>query len=121
MTQYIERMGIGTGDMIRRCRDAGLKEPEFRISDGFVLAIWRPKDASVTGNMSGITSGKTSGKIVDLMRQRRDITIPEIAEILGKTPRAIEMQVNKLKAEAVIGRVGPAKGGHWEVVESTKG
>ena len=33
--------------------------------------------------------------------------MPEIAAILGKTTRAIEMQVNKLKAEAVIGRVGP--------------
>ena len=51
------------------------------------------------------------------MGQRRDITMPEIAAILGKTTRAIEMQVNKPKAEAVIGRVGPAKGGHWEVLK----
>lgn len=26
---YIERMGTGTGDIIRLCKDAGLKEPEF--------------------------------------------------------------------------------------------
>jgi hypothetical protein len=25
LTRYIERMGTGTGDMIRRCREAGLQ------------------------------------------------------------------------------------------------
>lgn len=35
-------MGTGTGDMIRRCREAGLREPEFTARDGFVLTLWRP-------------------------------------------------------------------------------
>jgi ATP-dependent DNA helicase RecG len=34
-------MGTGTGDMIRRCREVGLPEPMFSISDGFVTTIWR--------------------------------------------------------------------------------
>jgi ATP-dependent DNA helicase RecG len=29
LTRYIERMGTGTRDMIRRCREAGLPEPVF--------------------------------------------------------------------------------------------
>ncbi|MCK9306152.1 MAG: hypothetical protein M0P17_01325 [Methanoculleus sp.] len=29
LTGYIERMGTGTRDMIRRCTEAGLPEPEF--------------------------------------------------------------------------------------------
>ncbi|MEY3458781.1 MAG: hypothetical protein RL215_1938, partial [Planctomycetota bacterium] len=41
LTQYIERMGTGTGDMIRRCGEAGLPEPEFGIRDGFVTTIRR--------------------------------------------------------------------------------
>jgi ATP-dependent DNA helicase RecG len=41
LTKYIERMGTGTGDMIERCRKAGLKEPEFTLSDGFVTTIRR--------------------------------------------------------------------------------
>ena len=39
--QYIEEMGTGTLDMIHRCRDAGLPEPEFTISGGFKTTIWR--------------------------------------------------------------------------------
>ena len=41
LTQYIEEMGTGTLDMIRRCRDAGLPEPEFTDSSGFKATIWR--------------------------------------------------------------------------------
>jgi predicted HTH transcriptional regulator len=41
LTQYIERMGTGTGDMIRRCREVGLPEPQFTVSDGFVTTVWR--------------------------------------------------------------------------------
>ncbi|MBI5109087.1 MAG: DUF4062 domain-containing protein [Rhodocyclales bacterium] len=38
---YIERMGTGTRDMIQRCREAGLPEPEFSIGDGFVTTVRR--------------------------------------------------------------------------------
>ena len=41
LAKYIERMGTGTGDMIRRCVEAGLPEPEFALSDGFVVTIRR--------------------------------------------------------------------------------
>lgn len=42
LTKYIERMGTGTRDMIRKCRAAGLPEPEFTLTDGFVITIRRP-------------------------------------------------------------------------------
>ena len=41
LTKYIERMGTDTVDMIRRCREVGLPEPQFTVSDGFVTTIWR--------------------------------------------------------------------------------
>ena len=41
LAQYIERMGTGTLDMIRRCSDANLSEPEFTDSSGFKTTIWR--------------------------------------------------------------------------------
>ena len=39
--EYIERMGTGTLDMIRRCVGAGLPEPEFAVRGGFVTTIRR--------------------------------------------------------------------------------
>ena len=42
LLRYIERMGTGTVDMIRRCVEAGLPEPEFEAGAGFTTRIWRP-------------------------------------------------------------------------------
>ena len=60
-------------------------------------------------------SEKTSEKIFDLMRDNSQVTILEIAETVGRTTRAIEMQIAKLKDNGLIKRVGPDKGGHWVV------
>ncbi len=45
LAEYIERMGTGTLDMISRCIDAGLPEPEFAVTQGFVTKIWRAEPA----------------------------------------------------------------------------
>ena len=42
LTGYIERLGSGTRDLYRLSKEAGLKEPEFRLTDGFTVIIWRP-------------------------------------------------------------------------------
>ncbi len=41
LAKYIERMGTGTRDMIARCKKAGLPEPKFAVSDGFVITLGR--------------------------------------------------------------------------------
>ena len=61
------------------------------------------------------TSGETSVKILSLMSENSQVTTAEIAGTIGKTTRAIEMQVAKLKAEGLVERIGPDKGGYWAV------
>jgi len=42
LTHYIEKAGTGTLDMIKRCREASLPEPEFEQRAGsFVITLWR--------------------------------------------------------------------------------
>ena len=41
LARYIERFGTGTVDMIERCRDAGLPEPEFAVDGDFIARIRR--------------------------------------------------------------------------------
>lgn len=52
LVEYIEKMGTGTLDMIRRCAAAGLAEPEFAVMDGFVATIRRPVEASFSGGQA---------------------------------------------------------------------
>ena len=48
LAEYIERMGTGTLDMIRRCTETGLREPGFAVEDGFVTTVWRPSTSRLT-------------------------------------------------------------------------
>jgi predicted HTH transcriptional regulator len=42
LARYIEKAGSGTLDMIERCRDLGLQEPDFEQRAGqFVITLWR--------------------------------------------------------------------------------
>jgi ATP-dependent DNA helicase RecG len=44
------------------------------------------------------------------------ITTQEIADELGVSRRAITKQITNLREQGIIRRVGPDKGGHWEVI-----
>jgi predicted HTH transcriptional regulator len=127
LTKYIERMGTGTRDMIRRCRDAGLPEPTFRITDGFTLIIPRtfkapkkprkielvttPVEAPVE------TRVKTPVKILQLLEQHPEMTLAEVAATIKKSVSAVERASTKLVKGGRLKYIGPKKGGHWEVIE----
>ena len=51
------------------------------------------------------------------MRQNREITIAELAALIGVTGRTIERNIQELQAGNLLHRVGPDKGGHWEVID----
>jgi ATP-dependent DNA helicase RecG len=65
----------------------------------------------------GEVSEKTSEKIISLIKDDALITIERLAEYCGVTTRSIERNLNKLQKRNKIRRVGPDKGGHWEVIE----
>lgn len=62
-------------------------------------------------------SGKTSEKVLALIKENEEITIPELSEKIGVTERTIERSVQKLQKKNLLKRVGGAKGGYWEVIE----
>ncbi len=228
---YIERMGTGTQDMIRRCAEAGLPEPEFTVNDGFRTIIRRPpfpglelysgphlqsqpetprkepgeetggtreetggtreeteetreetggtreetegtreetegtreetegtreeteetreeteetreeteetreetkgtreetggtreetrgtrEETGGTREETGGTREETRNKILTLIAANPTITMRELAEHIGITPKGIEWQIRKLRESGRLRRVGPTKGGHWEI------
>jgi len=66
---------------------------------------------------SGKPSGKTSGKILAALKQDGYLTIPDLASMIGVTERSIERNIKKLQEQNRLRRIGPAKGGHWELIE----
>lgn len=91
------------------------------LKTGFVVVFSRPKweegEGLETGGKEtrGKVREKTREKILRLVKENPLITISEIAGKIGVTPKGIEWNIGKLKKEGLIKRVGPDKGGHWEV------
>jgi ATP-dependent DNA helicase RecG len=52
-----------------------------------------------------------------MMKSNPRISAARIAQQIGITPRAVEKQINALRKAAAIRHIGPAKGGHWEVLQ----
>jgi predicted ArsR family transcriptional regulator len=59
---------------------------------------------------------KSREKIISLLTETNSLSATAIADLIGITPKAVEKHFSKLKSEGVLRRVGPDKGGHWEVV-----
>ncbi len=62
-------------------------------------------------------SEKTSEKIINALDHNHVMTIAELAKTLGLSTRSIERNLQKLQKEGRLRRIGPQKGGYWEVVQ----
>jgi predicted HTH transcriptional regulator len=63
-------------------------------------------------------SQKSSQKILELIGEDRYITTISMAEKLNISRRAVAKQIAILKENNHLKRIGPAKGGYWEIVKS---
>lgn len=61
-----------------------------------------------------------SEKIIEMINENANITLPKIATVLEVTERTVEHAINKLKTENKIERIGPDKGGYWQVITKQK-
>ena len=61
------------------------------------------------------TRVKTGESIIDLIKENLSITREELAKQLNLTLKGIDWNLRKLKQDGRLKRVGPKKGGHWEV------
>jgi len=55
-------------------------------------------------------------KILQAVDRNNDVTIPELANLIGVTERSIERNIQKLQSDGLLKRVGGRKEGHWEIV-----
>lgn len=67
-------------------------------------------------------SGKSKGTnhaILAAIEQNAKISATEIAMQLGLSARAVEKRIKTLRENNIIRRVGPDKGGYWEIIKES--
>jgi predicted HTH transcriptional regulator len=132
LAHYAEKAGSGILDMISLLRKEGLPEPQFRQSGGqFVQTLWRPKNGQATKAKKDIEKDleKRSEKWSEKMLSKNELAIvyairdnplisrKELSSKIEISQSTIQKHIEALKKKGVLKRVGPDKGGHWEILK----
>ncbi len=114
-----ERAGTGITKMKRLMKEAKLKAPRINLGLFYRISFLRPgkREGAISEKTREKTVEKTVEKILSSIRQNPKITASELVSITGLTRRGVEWNLKKLKESRIIRRVGPDKGGRWEVKE----
>ncbi|MBX3110268.1 MAG: putative DNA binding domain-containing protein [Fimbriimonadaceae bacterium] len=106
--------GLGTGVPRAVASWPKIDFLDDRERDLFV-ATARRELITALGSEKG--SEKSSERILNLLRQDGEATTTQLAEALGLSRRAVEKHIAALKIAGRLKRIGPDRGGKWEVVE----
>ncbi len=116
LARYIERAGTGTLDMIARCREWGLPEPEFRQDGGqFVLTLWR--DWLTVEVLASLALNERQEKAVGFLRREGRLTNQHYQEITGASRATAKRDLEDLVGKGVLVRLGTGRAVHYAVAK----
>lgn len=131
--------GLGSGIIRALKADANIEFHNEASGDQFRVILWRVtnksnleiEDSEEIGKdttdkigvaakvslKSDLKSGpKSNLKIIEAIQINPTITIPELEQITGLSRSGVKKILRKLQEAGKVRRVGPDKGGHWEVL-----
>jgi ATP-dependent DNA helicase RecG len=121
----VEVWGRGTNRVIAECRAHGIAPPSFEEREGWVVVTFRATIAPAGAGEAGWEKNeersrekgkeKSTEKVIGLIAANPRVTTQKMAEALAMSRAGIEKVVRRLKEEGRLKRVGPDKGGRWEV------
>ena len=69
------------------------------------------------GDKLGDKLGENERTVLLLLAKNRKASIASVAAVTGLSTTGVEKIISRLKGKGVLKRIGPAKGGYWEVLE----
>lgn len=115
----IESWGRGIEKIQEECRAVNALPPEFSYDATGLMIKFRTKNmdqgAETTKKSSPKSSPKTQNRILDMILENPRISTAKMGEILGISKRAVLKQTKTLQELGMLKRIGPARGGHWEI------
>ena len=123
LSKDVERWGSGLKRIYDECKENNVKVKFEILKTGFLVTFYRREqqiDKGVKdGVKDGVKLGMTQEKIRELVIKNKYITRDELAKETGINVRNIEKNLAQLKRIGVLKRVGPDRGGHWEIINNS--
>ena len=96
-------------------KEAELPKPIFQKEGIFVVTLYRT--AFRSGQTTQKTTQKTTDRILEILSLNPQASRTDIVrEIQDISEDGVKYQLNKLKKQGKIIRVGPDKGGYWKIL-----
>ena len=118
LTGDIEKYGTG----YRRIREALKNYPTMKfdfkeIQGGFLAELSYQKQRLTENAVDNVVDNvvENEQKTLALLKENNTLSAKEIANKLKITERTIQRYIKKLQEKKLIKRIGPAKGGYWEI------
>jgi ATP-dependent DNA helicase RecG len=109
LSGYIEKAGTGTTEMIRRCREAGLPEPQFRqAGDQWVVTLWRDWLSPNFIAEHGLNERQAKG--LALLRGAVQLTNSEYRAAAETTAKTAARDLDELVEKGILRREGAGRG-----------
>lgn len=113
---YVEKWGRGIKLILSYEPQTKFKE----VGKQFIVVFKRKeeleeKQASQIGSQK--SSQKSSQKILNIIKGNPVVTITELSSTLNISDRAVKKNISQLKKKGLLKRIGPDRGGYWEVMD----
>ena len=113
---YIEKVGTGTEAIIEKCRDYGLKTPEFYQEEDFRVVIWRAAEERQSDPKRSKDDPKEVEDLIGLIKNNPSISRAELARQLDLSERQVRKMMDQLRADERLTRKG-GKTGEWIIID----
>lgn len=109
-----ERTGSGIPKILYACKENSIECTYEKEQDGFWFIFYRK---NVTTNDT-IKLTELELLILNEIKEDNSITREKLSQKIGRSSRNIQRILDNLKQKGIVYRVGPNKGGHWEIREN---
>ena len=137
---YVKEFGEGVDRMCRELSALGVREPQYNLVAFIMKATvcanvldegqetTQKNDPETTQIQEIDQQGQEKGKkrarkgqekILEIIRQDPYISVSSIAEQCEMSVKSVRNLIDGLRADDILARIGPDKGGYWEILIST--
>lgn len=120
MLGEIEKYGSGVTRVIGLFQEAGLPVPRIEeIGCGIRVTVWKAVGRDTEKDTEKDTENITENqrKILSAIEQNPSASQEGIAQVVGINRANVAKNLKKLVEMGLVKRIGPDRGGHWEVVK----
>ncbi len=88
-------------------------------SGGYLVSIgYKKQKTSITDNVTdNVTDNEREIKVIELIKLNNKISTAEISKLLKVTKRTILRDIEKLKKQNILKRIGSEKTGYWKIIK----